>query len=132
MGIAQHMKPVSYFVCGLSAMVLTGCSVNPSVLGGNIAGIAGSQSATSSSISENESLAGPVQAPAATGSIVPLNEEGAVVDLPVAGDRAEIQANDVESQQGVEIERPLSAEERHRQELVNRGDLQEGQPLPVE
>ncbi|MCF6200126.1 MAG: hypothetical protein L3J67_12180 [Hyphomicrobiaceae bacterium] len=26
----------------------------------------------------------------------------------------------------------LSAEERHRRELVNRGDLEEGQPLPAQ
>ena len=129
------MKQVSkLFVC-LSVMMLAGCSVNPSVLGTNIAGIGG------------EGGSGPG---ATTGSIVPLSSEGEVVDLPSASEYADKNNSDQMQvlsahQEGAvrvdgafagqadgEPEQALSAQERHRRELINRGDLQEGQPLPVD
>ncbi|MCP4933134.1 MAG: hypothetical protein GY927_02780 [bacterium] len=114
-------------------LMLSGCTVSPSVLGGNIAGIG-------SGASQENQQPTILNAPAETGSIVPLGEEGAVVYLPDSS--AQTQASST-AQHGPtssgaadrfvsEDEKAVSADERHRRELINRGDLREGQPLPLE
>ncbi len=131
-------------------LMLSGCTVSPSVLGNNIAGIgsgAAQQNQASANMqaanAETSLKAAPDQsadAPGSTGSIVPLSQEGAVVDLPdsstlVAPSATFGQAPTSVGDEGVAVsedEQAFSAAERHRRELINRGDLQEGQPLPAE
>ncbi len=115
--------------------MLSGCTVNSSVLGNGIAGIAGAGE------------------PSSTASIVPQNDEAAVVDLPDAGNRAKgspsgepvtqsssdagaVNSAGYDQARGTVDEQAdeqdlQSPEELHRQELVNRGDLPEGAPLPA-
>lgn len=148
------MKQILSVLACTGSLLLGACSVNPAVLGNNVAGIGGAQKSLTTQNPEANALAnGPVE-PASTGSIVPLNGEGAVVDLPDSGSRATDQVEEQASSDQLQLfssqrnapridgmlsgqpveepEQPLSAEERHRRELINRGDLQEGQPLPSE
>lgn len=113
--------------------------MSPSILGQSAAGI-GRSKAPESLTPANMNSGSPVS----TGSIVPLSQEGQVVDLPDAGDQ--MQASSSYQAQGGKIqavgpgtgeptsdaEQTLTPQERHRQELINRGDLPEDQPLPVE
>ncbi len=70
--------------------------------------------------------------PASTGSIVPAQNEGAVVDLPDSSVHMRSSGTTRQSSIDDSGHEELSAEERHRRELVNRGDLEEGQPLPAQ
>ena len=117
-------------------LMLSGCTVSPSVLGGNVAGI-GDGALPDTQISPI------INAPVETGSIVPLGEEGAVVDLPDSSVQTQASSSpyqqapigSFEGQSGGQAdegEQTSSAAERHRRELINRGDLAEGQALPVE
>jgi hypothetical protein len=150
-GTAQFMKQILCVLACAGSLLLAGCSANSSVLGNKIAGIGGAAKSWTPQNTQTNALANGAEEPVSTGSIVPLSAEGAVVDLPDAGSRADNQASDdqvklssssqegatdidgmAQGQQDVEPEQPLSAEERHRRELINRGDLQEGEALPVE
>ncbi len=114
-------------------LMLSGCTVSPSVLGGNVAGIG-------SGGLPDKKFSPIISTPDSTGSIVPLGEEGAVVDLPDSSAQAQnssvIQRAPTSSGAAdalaAEDEQAVSAQERHRRELINRGDLREGQPLPAE
>ncbi len=127
------MKQILLVPSIILMLLLSGCTVSPSMLGGNIAGIGGG-------VSPDNQISPTINASDTTGSIVPLNEEGAVVDLPDSS--AQMQApsaiQGAPTSSGAadrlvsEEEQAASAQERHRRELINRGDLREGQPLPAE
>ena len=123
------MKQILHIAMGLALSMLAGCTVAPSTLGVNIAGVSGPQSPKNLSPIANG-------APSSTGSIVPLRDEGVVVDLPDSSHHMQAssayQNNQAQEQAGMAEDEPLSAKERHRRELINRGDLQEGQALPVQ
>ncbi len=113
--------------CLVSVTMLAGCS-NSSAPSGIVAANSGA-------------------GPASTASIVPLKEEGAVVDLPYSGAGREtrpgaasqtagpgtapvaMQRGEKPTDETAIDETELSPEELHRRELINRGDLPEGAPL---
>jgi hypothetical protein len=125
------MKQILRVMGSCAVLMLAGCTINSSMLGDNVAGIGGA--GTQGNLSAQTT-----GAPVSTGSIVPLNEEGRVVDLPDAGGQVQASSSYQEGnaqdsgEQVREIEQALSPDELHRRELINRGDLQEGEPLPVE
>ncbi len=125
------MKQILLLSGIISMLMLSGCTVSPSVLGDNVAGIG-------SSALPDTQIAPIINAPGSTGSIVPLREEGAVVDLPDSSAQAASRVQHDQTSSGTagrlasEDEQAITAEERHRLELINRGDLVEGQALPVE
>ena len=127
------MKQILLVPSIILMLMLSGCTVSPSVLGGNVAGIG-------SSALPDTQIAPIINAPGSTGSIVPLREEGAVVDLPDSSARAQASSSvqrapttsGVTDRLASDDEAAISAEERHRRELINRGDLRKGQSLPVE
>ena len=110
-----------------AASMLAGCSISaPSMMAG-IGGGATENLAQATVTAESNT-------PTSTGSIVPSQNEGNVVDLPDAS--VHTRASGATPQGHVDglsdSEGDLSAEELHRRELVNRGDLQEGEPLPTQ
>jgi len=118
------MKLILLFIGCITASMLAGCTMSaPSMLSG-IGGGGKSGNFESSNATGEPALT--------TGSIVPARNEGDVVDLPDSsvhlGRSAVTQRRSVDDYGNEE----LSAEERHRRELVNRGDLEEGQPLPAQ
>ncbi len=127
------MKQILLVPSIILMLMLSGCTVSPSMLGGNFAGIG-------SGVSPDNQISPTINASDTTGSIVPSGEEGVVVDLPDSS--AQMQASsgiqgattspDTADQLTTQEEQAASAQERHRRELINRGDLKEGQPLPVE
>ncbi len=144
------MKQILCVVCGFTVLMLTGCTVSPSVLGNNVAGIGGAgisgneraenAHSENSSAQQNPDSGFQVGAPTSTSSIVLLRDEGRVVDLPDASNQMQTSSAYQENNPRVmtqgpdgqtpESEQAMSPEERHRRELINRGDLQEGEPLP--
>jgi len=137
------MKQILLVTGIITILMLGGCTVSPSMLGDNnivgIGGGGGGGTDTPGSLippdtrTSSSAVAG---SPGATGSIVPLRDAGAVVDMPDSSARMQGsssfqqgESQSVEEEAGEQI---LSAEERHRRELINRGDLQEGQMLPAE
>ena len=138
------MKQILLFTSIIWVLILSGCTVSPSMLGNNIAGLGVGEEQKNQSPAilapmgaNPSSTAGP---PPSTGSIVPLNSEGTVVDLPDSSVQKRASSPLQPGQPAVvedgisaiEGEQASSAAERHRRELINRGDLREGQPLPVE
>jgi len=128
------MKQILFVPGIFLVLMLSGCTVSPSVLGDNVAGIG------SSALPDTQIV--PIKnAPVETGSIVPLGDEGAVVDLPDSSvqaqassgvQRAPTSSSGPAGRLASEDEQAVSAQELHRRELINRGDLREGQSLPVE
>ena len=109
----------------LVASLLSGCAVStPSMFGNGMAGIGGGGPATNVGMTTTASgsVAG---TPVATGSIASSARQEDVGDFPAAGVRAGARSD-------MEDEEDLSPEELHRRELINRGDLEEGQPLPAQ
>jgi len=116
------MKLILSFLGCLAASMLSGCTFSaPSMM----AGIGGNGN-------NNRAATASATMPAATGSVVPSQNEGEVVDLPDSSAHMDalVQARrgNIDNLDNEE----LSAEERHRRELVNRGDLEEGQALPAQ
>lgn len=145
------MKQILFAINMAAVLMLTGCTVSSGMLGNTMAGIGGDGgSKAAGSLSSASNLNGTISAasgaPLSTGAIVPLREEGAVVDLPDASAQRQAQVSssyqngaqhppygegETEETQTTDPDN-LTPDELHRRELINRGDLPEGAPLPAE
>ncbi len=122
------MKLILSFMGCLAASMLSGCTFSaPSMMAG-IGGNGTQEQVVRGAVTADAGE----QMPASTGSIVPPQNEGEVVDLPDASAHMEAAAEARRGNADSLDTEELSAEERHRRELVNRGDLEEGQPLPAQ
>ncbi len=148
------MKRMKIVLLCSGSLFLAGCGVNPSVSGNDVAGIGGlavpeKRGQPMAGLKPSSGQAG---GPVTTGAIVPADAEGVVVDLPdssartrgtqsgspgeqvqlsVSARKQEDAGQAAGSHSGDDTD-DMSEEERHRQELINRGDLPPDAPLPVQ